>query len=189
MKPRTPVWTREKVIAAIQRWAGLYGRPPKSSEWKGVVRDEGWPSASAVQKYGWANMIEAAGFARPVYNAPLHPEKRAAQGKRPDDRPFPLNGMEAARFGSIVTFENAAGERLVLHETGAVKPSIQVCIDHALTLDETFKVVCVSTPTYVYRDLQGDRLMQRYAHPHFPELSTVPRERMHSSLLVGSVAR
>lgn len=64
------LWTREKVIAAIQRWAREHeGRPPSASKWR--KRGDYHPSYSAV--YGspaspfdrWVDAIEAAGFPRP----------------------------------------------------------------------------------------------------------------------------
>lgn len=63
-------WTRETVIAAIQRWAAEHeGRPPSASKWR--KRGDYHPSYSAV--YGspaspfdrWVDAIEAAGFPRP----------------------------------------------------------------------------------------------------------------------------
>jgi hypothetical protein len=68
------IWTREKVIAAIQQWAEIHGRPPSSVDWNAALakeeRGSEYPSAGAV--YGasgafdsWAAAIEAAGFPRP----------------------------------------------------------------------------------------------------------------------------
>jgi hypothetical protein len=60
------IWTREKLIATIRRFASEHGRPPHSSEWNGP-RCSGYPSSFTVRYVfgSWANGIEAAGFARP----------------------------------------------------------------------------------------------------------------------------
>jgi hypothetical protein len=72
------VWTRERIIDAIQDYATEYGRPPSAREWNpqmavATYRDDiaerfyedgCWPSATTVQKvFGrWNAAIEAAGF-------------------------------------------------------------------------------------------------------------------------------
>ncbi len=67
-------WTREKIIAAIQRWANEHGRPPTSTDWRRVSSDSYWPNAgTVVQTLGWANAVEAAGFPRP--HTGLRPER------------------------------------------------------------------------------------------------------------------
>jgi len=66
-------WTRESVIAAIQRFAAEHGRPPTASDWKHADPEYGYPGTSTV--YGkppwkpfaaWGDAIEAAGFPRPL---------------------------------------------------------------------------------------------------------------------------
>ncbi len=69
------IWTQERVIAAIQKWAEEHGRPPSSVDWNNslakVPRGPEYPSATAVcgKDHGvfpkWADAIEAAGFPRP----------------------------------------------------------------------------------------------------------------------------
>jgi len=68
-------WTRERVIAAVQRWAAEYGRPPRSGEWSAGNPDRWWPTPSSVYRGSdspgapfayWADAIEAAGFPRPL---------------------------------------------------------------------------------------------------------------------------
>lgn len=67
-------WTRERVIAAIQRWAAEHGRPPRANEWQRAHPDGWWPAATSVYRTStnpgavfayWADAIEAAGFPRP----------------------------------------------------------------------------------------------------------------------------
>jgi transcriptional regulator len=67
-------WTRDAVIAAIQRWAAEYGRPPVATDWNHAGRPEGYPPATSVYRTStnpgapfakWADAIEAAGFDRP----------------------------------------------------------------------------------------------------------------------------
>lgn len=68
------VWTREAVIAAIQRWAERHGRPPTASDW--IRAGDDHPAMSNVYRTtsrtarnnpfaSWADAIEAAGFERP----------------------------------------------------------------------------------------------------------------------------
>jgi hypothetical protein len=101
-----------------------------------------------------------------------------------EDRPFPLSGDEAAHYGAIVSFRNAAGQAYVAHRKGPVKAAVKEACQAATALDPTFKVTAVSTPTSVYADLQGARVGEggSSAHPRFPERSQVPRELLHESL-------
>lgn len=68
-------WTREEIVAAIRRWAELYGKPPSANDWniasswhKGerVVRwrSGDWPHVTTIQARfgGWNAAIGAAGF-------------------------------------------------------------------------------------------------------------------------------
>jgi len=77
------VWTREALIAAIQRWAQEHGEPPAVADWNPTVarrmndperaaragrRQERqtaeWPHPiSVIRRFGsWSNGLEAAGF-------------------------------------------------------------------------------------------------------------------------------
>jgi hypothetical protein len=78
-------WTRETVIAAIQRFALEHGRPPISTDWlksRAAGRDEWAPPASVVfgptrQPFrSWADAIEAAGFPRPRVGQKIKREHR-----------------------------------------------------------------------------------------------------------------
>jgi len=78
-------WTRETVIAAIQRFAKEHGRPPTSTEWITADPENGYPPRSSVYvSYHrsvspfakWADAIEAAGFPRPLKGRKLGPQGR-----------------------------------------------------------------------------------------------------------------
>lgn len=76
-------WTRETMIAAIQRFATRYGRPPGAADFNpAMVRaaghdwraerfyaDADYPTVPSVaREFGsWADAVEAAGFPRPGY--------------------------------------------------------------------------------------------------------------------------
>lgn len=57
-----PVWTKEAIICAIQRWAAQYGEPPHSKLWKRAV--PGYPNSATVKYHfgSWNEAIAAAGF-------------------------------------------------------------------------------------------------------------------------------
>lgn len=83
-------WTKESIIAAIQRWNDEYGAPPKATDWNATIsknrgkkqRDKSiYPSGNSV--YGphapfdsWADAIEAAGFPRPKRRSRGNPHKK-----------------------------------------------------------------------------------------------------------------
>lgn len=75
----------------------------------------------------------------------------------PNPDKFPMHGPEAATYGAIVSFRNAAGQTVVLHRTGPVKAAIRAACKDALRLDPAFLVTAISTPTTIYEDLQGPR--------------------------------
>ncbi len=60
------IWTRDKIVAEIRRFAVEHGRPPSATDWRGP-RSSGYPSSFTVQSLfgSWANGIEAAGFPKP----------------------------------------------------------------------------------------------------------------------------
>jgi hypothetical protein len=60
------LWTADRVVAAIQRFAQANGRPPVSTEWNSAGHGD-YPYTSEVLREcgSWANAIEAAGFPRP----------------------------------------------------------------------------------------------------------------------------
>lgn len=57
-------WTKQRVIAAIQLWNELHGRPPVAQDWLQYADRTSWPTVTAVQReFGsWRAAIAAAGF-------------------------------------------------------------------------------------------------------------------------------
>lgn len=69
-KPK--VWTREKIIAAIQAFAAEHGRPPTSTERPSMAQQ-------SKREFGsWADAVEAAGFAKPTRGTRYPPLEGAA---------------------------------------------------------------------------------------------------------------
>lgn len=62
---------------------------------------------------------------------------------------------ERAEYGCIVTFENAARQRLVLARVGPPMKALKIACDDAREADSTFRIVSYSSPETVYRDLVG----------------------------------
>jgi hypothetical protein len=89
------IWTRERIIDAIQDYAEQYGRPPSATEWSPhaairVYRDDiaerfyedgCWPSTVIVQtRFGsWNAAIAAAGFS-PLKTGHKHTDIAASYG-------------------------------------------------------------------------------------------------------------
>lgn len=74
---RMTPWSKEEILATIQRWNVEYGAPPTSNEWtKSII---GYPTCSTVIKWfgSWAEAIEQAGFPRPVRGG------QASKGQQP----------------------------------------------------------------------------------------------------------
>jgi hypothetical protein len=59
---RTPLWTEERIVHAIQQWTFKHGRPPGAMDWRYATKE--YPSFTTVQnRYGsWNRGIEAAGL-------------------------------------------------------------------------------------------------------------------------------
>lgn len=109
------VWTRERIIAEIQRYASEYGRPPLADDW--LLARDGYPPKSAVYASSnrqlapfasWADAIEAAGFPRPL------------PGKRLGDTRPSVNGtlIQELRNRGLLTL--AQGKEIVQ----ALRPDI-----------------------------------------------------------------
>lgn len=75
------VWSREKIIEAIQRWGAEHGDSPRTADFVGAP---GYPSATTVIKYfgTWNNAIEAAGF---VSRLPTDRLLEAGERKKGED--------------------------------------------------------------------------------------------------------
>lgn len=87
------MWTREKIIVAIQRWHAEYGRPPRSTEWRKAGRY--WPSFSQVYEKNapfdsWREAIQAAG-----YDTPAHTHSASGPGNHLWDRKKAVKLREA----------------------------------------------------------------------------------------------
>lgn len=61
----------------------------------------------------------------------------------------------AAEYGCTVTFENEAGQTLVLHRVGPPSRALAALCDEALALDPTFRLVSYSTPDTILSDVRG----------------------------------
>jgi Homing endonuclease associated repeat len=82
-----PYWTRERIIAAIQRWAKRTGKPPTCDQWARPLpgrtssfgpASKSRPSAAMVKKvFGtWNEAMKAAGFPpRPAHAVVGRPKK------------------------------------------------------------------------------------------------------------------
>ncbi len=70
------------------------------------------------------------------------------------------NGDERAEYGCTVTFENEHGRTWTIHRQGPPQAGLKQACAIALARDDTFRVICISTPESIYGDLQG-RLPQK----------------------------
>lgn len=98
-----------------------------------------------------------------------------------------MSGFERSKFGVTVTFENANGGRLTLWRVGGTDEAIRSACDDAARVDETFRVLSVSTPATIYADIVG-RTAHRLSGIQRPELSMLRkagRGSMLHPLLVG----
>jgi hypothetical protein len=68
-----------------------------------------------------------------------------------------VNGAERARYGSLTTWENAAGETITIHQTGPLRAGLRETARRVLALDPTFRLVAYSTPDTILTDLTGGR--------------------------------
>ena len=63
------------------------------------------------------------------------------------------NGVERARYGCTTTWKNAKGETLTVYRGGSPKEAVAEIARDVLALDETYRLVCYSTPETIYRDV------------------------------------
>lgn len=89
----TKVWTRDKVLDAIHRFARAHGRPPVAADWNHPGRGDGYPTSGCVYRttgnttapfQRWADAIEAAGFPRPRRGHTRTAEMRARTSESPE---------------------------------------------------------------------------------------------------------
>ena len=97
---------------------------------------------------------------------------------------------ERAEYGCTVTFENDAGKRLVVVREGPPLIGLRQACAITLARDETFRIICYSTPGTIYRDLQGGRAQDGNTAATIPELdragSAGLRHMLHRRLLEAS---
>lgn len=79
--------------------------------------------------------------------------------RRYPERYLPISGREQAEHGAVISFRNTAGESLVLTRQGPITQVARELCDAAVAIDETFRVVCISTPSTIYGDLYGRQMM------------------------------
>ena len=110
-----------------------------------------------------------------------------------------MGGESRRIYGCIVTFRNSQGGRLSIHREGAPTKALEdQAIAIALSHDETFKVISVSSPETIYQDMQGrpgasdqgEAAGKGRAPPRWwrsRELSKVPAALLDDSLRYGGI--
>lgn len=103
------------------------------------------------------------------------------------ERYLGLSGLETARAGVVVSFRNSAGAGWVCHRTGPSTVAVRAACDDALSLDATFRVVCISTPASIYGDLRGRPIFRGGAaeRPEHQLLARAGRRHMLHPDLIG----
>lgn len=66
-------------------------------------------------------------------------------------------GRDRAEYGCIVSFENENGLTFVVARKGPVEKALREALAIALSHDESFRVVCLSTPQTIFTDMDGGR--------------------------------
>jgi hypothetical protein len=89
--------------------------------------------------------------------APPFPPNTA--GLRPYQIPdLQTSGSERQRDGILVTLrEQTSGHLKTVHETGPTREALERVCDYTESLEGDWKIVSVSTPGSIFRDLQGRR--------------------------------
>lgn len=95
------------------------------------------------------------------------------------DRPIPMSPIEQQRYGAIVTLENQDSEILVIHHSGRIQRAVERAYAEATSVDPTFRIISVSTPTSIFEDLQGAR---RDANGRFGAMALYPEQRYGTML-------
>lgn len=73
-------------------------------------------------------------------------------------RGLPSGGDRRREEGCIVCFEPlAGGEPLMIHVHGSPTKELGRAIDHALSVDPSYRMVSYSTPATIYADMTGAR--------------------------------
>ena len=85
-----------------------------------------------------------------------------------------LGGDERDIFGATVTFANEQGDRLTIARTTTrTYDAVRQACAIALRYDETYRVLCISTPETIHADLCGRAL--RHGRAPAPEVSMLSR--------------
>ena len=98
-----------------------------------------------------------------------------------------INGPhQREKFGIIVTFENADGDRMSVHRPGPPETVLRQIVTDVLEFDPTFLILSISTPQSIYTDIAGKlRSLTYRGNPPERRLVAVaglPRELLHKSL-------
>lgn len=102
-------WTREAVIAAIQRFASVHGRPPTSDEWINGDPVNGYPPRSAVYRSSTKNSSAPFQTWREAVETAC-PGTHAGSGRRTDKE---VRTMSNERNGYVVLRETETGWEVV----------------------------------------------------------------------------
>lgn len=87
-------------------------------------------------------------------------------------RELGINAQDRAAYGVIVTArEQTSDQRIVLHRSG--RDGLQQVCDVLDALVGDWRVLTVSTPATIYRDLQGTRAREWGAETQTPEPSVL----------------
>ena len=63
------------------------------------------------------------------------------------------NGRERAEYGCTTTWKNADGDTVTVHRGGSPREGLMAIAHDVTALDDTYRLVCYSTPETVYRDV------------------------------------
>ena len=99
-----------------------------------------------------------------------------------------LGSTERKNVGAIVTVrELESAVRMVMHEKGTTAEALTAVCDRLDRLHGDWRVLCISTPATIHRDLQGTRLKQEMDALDIPERVMLARigriDRLDPSLL------
>ncbi len=89
----------------------------------------------------------------------------------PSPRELSLGEYERKRIGCIVTArEQWTGELHVVHRSGTPREALRAISDELAALEGDWRVLSISTPATIYRDLQGTRQTEGFDRLALPEL-------------------
>jgi hypothetical protein len=95
---------------------------------------------------------------------------REKEDAMPTDKLLSISPDQRNVVGVIVTArEQETDERIVLHKSGTTTEALLAVADDLDAREGVWRILTISTPTTVYRDLQGTRLQVRHDHLERPE--------------------